>query len=141
MIPLPGSAPAQPSRDDGETAALRVSYSAPRTGLTVLTVRGEVDTLTAPRLGAALDELLATGDDDLAVDLDGVSFLASGGLGVLIDAARRTTRAQRRLFVVATGRAVLRPLEVTGSAQLFTVLPDQDRIPEPGVPAAGPGTT
>lgn len=135
MIPLPGSAPAQPSRDDGETADLGVTFSAPRPGLTVLTVRGEIDTLTAPRLGTALDELLDVAGDDLAVDLQGVTFLASSGLGVLIHVARRADRDGRRLFVVATGRAVLRPLEVTGSAQLFTVVDDPDRIPGPGVAA------
>ncbi|ANY07925.1 hypothetical protein AFB00_18290 [Pseudonocardia sp. HH130630-07] len=150
MIPLPGSAPpsrgdsvdptagptADPSVDpcDG-TTELGVSFSSPRGGLTVLTVSGEVDTLTAPRLGIALDELLdRPGDDagrDVAVDLEGVTFLASSGLGVLIHTARRAARDDRRLFVVATNRAVLRPLEVTGSAQLFTVLHDRDGIPGP----------
>ncbi|WP_068800421.1 STAS domain-containing protein [Pseudonocardia sp. HH130630-07] len=112
-----------------------MSFSSPRGGLTVLTVSGEVDTLTAPRLGIALDELLdRPGDDagrDVAVDLEGVTFLASSGLGVLIHTARRAARDDRRLFVVATNRAVLRPLEVTGSAQLFTVLHDRDGIPGP----------
>ncbi|MBN9735479.1 anti-sigma factor antagonist [Pseudonocardia sp. P1] len=114
-----------------------MTFSSPRRGLTVLTVRGEVDTLTAPRLGVALDELLdrpanGDGDDrDVAVDLEGVTFLASSGLGVLIHTARRAARDDRRLYVVATNRAVLRPLEVTGSAQLFTVLADQTGIPGP----------
>ncbi|ALL78119.1 Anti-sigma F factor antagonist (spoIIAA-2), Anti-sigma B factor antagonist RsbV [Pseudonocardia sp. Ae168_Ps1] len=140
MIPLPGSPP--PSRGDGvehpdDSADLGVTFSSPRRGLTVLTVRGEVDTLTAPRLGVALDELLdrpanGDGDDrDVAVDLEGVTFLASSGLGVLIHTARRAARDDRRLYVVATNRAVLRPLEVTGSAQLFTVLADQTGIPGP----------
>lgn len=140
VITLPGSAPAQPSRGDGDaeldpadSAHLGVRLSSPRSGLTVLTVRGEVDTLTAPCLETALDELLNLPPDgdgrDLAVDLEGVTFLASSGLGVLIHTARRAARDGRRLFVVATNRAVLRPLEVTGSAQLFTVLPDQEGIP------------
>lgn len=111
---------------------LGVSVSSPRSGLTVLTVRGEVDALTAPRLGTALDELMGSpGDHRVALDLEGVTFLASSGLGVLIDTARRAARADRTLFVVATARAVLRPLEVTGSAQLFTVVPDLAAIPGP----------
>ncbi|MFP5070072.1 STAS domain-containing protein [Pseudonocardia nantongensis] len=114
-----------------------MAFATPRTGLTVLIVRGEVDTLTAPRLGTALHDLLDTPGDDLAVDLAGVTFLASSGLGALIRTARRAADDDRRLFVVATGRAVLRPLEVTGTAQLFTVLPGQNRIPGPGVPAGG----
>ncbi|MEQ3554212.1 STAS domain-containing protein [Pseudonocardia nematodicida] len=136
MIPLPGSTAAQPSRDDGGptgTADLDVSFSAPRGGLTVLTVRGEVDTLTAPRLGVALDELLDDGapGGSIAVDLEAVTFLASSGLGVLIHTARRAARDGKQLYVVATNRAVLRPLEVTGSAQLFTLVADRDQIPGP----------
>ncbi|WP_222131205.1 STAS domain-containing protein [Pseudonocardia sp. C8] len=138
MIPLPRSA--SPAHEDGAdqpdpTTSLDVSMSTPRGGLTVLTVRGEVDTLTAPRLGGALDELLARPRDGdgraIVVDLEGVTFLASSGLGVLIHTARQAAREGRRLFVVATNRAVLRPLEVTGSAQLFTVLPDRSDIPCP----------
>ena len=137
VIPLPGSAPAEPSRGDGAPdqdllVDLGVAVSSPRAGLTVLTVRGEVDALTAPRLATALDELMSGPDDHrVALDLQGVTFLASSGLGVLIDTARRAARDDRTLFVVATARAVLRPLEVTGSAQLFTVVPDLTAIPGP----------
>lgn len=137
VIPLPGSAPAQPPREDGTRAQdvnvdLGLSQSCPHPTLTVLAVRGEVDALTAPRLAAALDELLdGAGEREIAVDLEGVTFLASSGLGVLIDTARRAARDDRRLFVVAANRAVLRPLEVTGSAQLFTVVPDRSGIPGP----------
>ncbi|WP_308252470.1 STAS domain-containing protein [Pseudonocardia sp. KRD291] len=105
------------------------ALSAPREGLTLLTVRGEVDTLTSPQLGTALDALLAVETGELAIDLDGVTFLASSGLGVLINAARRAARGQRTLHVVASSRAVLRPLEVTGSAQLFTVVRSLDEVP------------
>ncbi|BBG00243.1 MULTISPECIES: STAS domain-containing protein [Pseudonocardia] len=139
MIPLPGSTPAQPSRDDGEPAGqhaalpggLKLSFSSPRSDLTVLSVSGEIDTLTAPHLGAALDDLLERADRQIAIDLEGVTFLASSGLGALIHTARQAARDDRRLFVVATSRAVLRPLEVTGSAQLFTVVGDRAGIPGP----------
>lgn len=127
MITLLGSASAQPD-DAGELSA---SLSTPRTGLALLTVTGEIDTLTAPQLSTALDELLAVADGDLAVDLDGVTFLASSGLGVLIHAAREATRRRRLLYVVASNRAVLRPLEVTGSSQLFTIIPGLDDVPDP----------
>ena len=61
--------------------------------------------------------------------IDGIRRSILGSESRLIHTARRAARDGRRLFVVATNRAVLRPLEVTGSAQLFTVLPDQEGIP------------
>lgn len=126
MIALPGSKSAHHPEDPGDVGA---ALSSPREGLTLLTVRGEVDTLTAPRLSTALDHLLAVRTGELAIDLDGVTFLASSGLGVLINAARRAARGQQTLHVVASSRAVLRPLEVTGSAQLFTVVRGLDEVP------------
>ena len=112
-----------------------VSLSTPREGLTLLTVRGEVDTLTSPQLSTALEDLLAVSTGELAVDLDGVTFLASSGRGVLINAARCAARGRRTLHVVASNRAVLRPLEVTGSAQLFTVVRNVEEVPRCEVPS------
>ena len=125
VITLLGSASAQPE----EAGDLRASLSTPRTGLSLLTVSGEIDTLTAPQLATALDELLAVADGDLAIDLDGGTCLASSGLGVLIHAARDTARRGRMLYVVASARAVLRPLEVTVSSQLFTIVPGVGDVP------------
>jgi anti-sigma B factor antagonist len=127
VITLLGSASAQPE----ESGDLSASLSTPRTGLSLLTVSGEIDTLTAPQLSTALDELLAVTEGDLAVDLDGVTFLASSGLGVLIHSARDAARRNRMLYVVASNRAVLRPLEVTGSSQLFTIIAGLDDVPDP----------
>ena len=45
---------------------------------------GDVDAHTAPELRAHLLELLRSGDRHLVVDLDGVEFMDSSGLGVLV---------------------------------------------------------
>jgi anti-sigma B factor antagonist len=96
--------------------------SRPRPEVVLLTVDGELDTLTAPRLGtdlsAALDTALADGAA-LVVDLSEVTFLASSGLAVLVDGARRARAAARRVHLVVASRAVSRPLEVTGADALF----------------------
>ncbi|RZT84344.1 anti-sigma B factor antagonist [Pseudonocardia sediminis] len=133
VITLLGSASAHQPDEPGDVGA---ALSVPRDGLTLLTVSGEVDTLTSPQLSTALDDLLAVETGDLAIDLDGVTFLASSGLGVLINAARRASRGRRTLHVVASSRAVLRPLEVTGSAQLFTVVRSLDEVPRCEVPSS-----
>jgi anti-sigma B factor antagonist len=109
--------------------ALGVQISEPRPGMALLTVRGELDTLTAPELDGALREL-QTRPGAPVVDLSGVTFLASSGLAALIQAAHRAEDSpderRRRVRLVVTSRAVLRPLEVTGSDQLFTLHTDLD---------------
>ena len=53
---------------------------------TVLAVKGEVDVYTAPRLREKLVELVSQGKHQIVVDLEGVDFLDSTGLGVLVGA-------------------------------------------------------
>jgi anti-sigma B factor antagonist len=113
--------PADPTRAGGP---LDVALTRPLTGTAVLAVRGELDMLTAPELETALSALLATAEPRLVVDLSAVTFLASRGLATLLRAARRAEESGRALHLVVTSRAVLRPLEVTGSDQLFTLHPD-----------------
>jgi anti-sigma B factor antagonist len=75
---------------------------------------GEIDSTTAPLLSQHLTELLDTQVRELTVDLRGVSFLDSAGLCVLATAHRRAVRQDVRLRVLASSRAVVRPLQITG---------------------------
>lgn len=103
----------------GRAGALSATLSSPAPDVRLLTVAGEVDTLTAPRLADGLTGLLDDEHSTPVVDLADVAFLASSGLAVLIRAAHRATEQGRPLHLVATSRAVTRPLEVTGSDRLF----------------------
>jgi anti-sigma B factor antagonist len=75
---------------------------------------GEIDSTTAPLLNQHLTELLDGQVRELTVDLRGVSFLDSAGLCVLATAHRRAVRQDVRLRVLASSRAVVRPLQITG---------------------------
>ena len=84
----------------------------------VLTVAGEIDTLTAPALRTHLDEHL--GEVDLLVlDLSEVTFLGSAGLAVLVTAKDEADRLRRRFRLVPGSRIVVRALEATGLLTLF----------------------
>jgi anti-sigma B factor antagonist len=56
---------------------------------------------------------------ELTVDLTAVSFLDSAGLCVLAAAHRRAAAQQVGLRVLASSRAVVRPLQITGLWQLL----------------------
>jgi len=75
---------------------------------------GEIDSTTAPLLSQHLTELLDSQVRELTVDLRSVSFLDSAGLCVLATAHRRAVRQDVRLRVLASSRAVVRPLQITG---------------------------
>ncbi|MGW7533912.1 STAS domain-containing protein [Amycolatopsis sp. NPDC054798] len=88
----------------------------------VLTVRGEVDMVTAPLLTAAVDEALAAAPPVLVVDLAAVEFLASAGLTALVTMTQDRA-AGAVLRIVASGRATLRPIQLTGLEQSLPLYP------------------
>jgi anti-sigma B factor antagonist len=85
----------------------------------VITVTGEIDTLTAPTLTAALRTQL-TAAQVVVVDLDGVEFLGSAGLSALFEAHVRAAEENRTLRLVCHSRIANRALEVTKLRDRFT---------------------
>src|SRR5262249_47815332 len=57
-------------------------------GWNVLSVTGEVDAYTSPMLRDRLSRIMAGGQYRIVVDLEGVGFMDSTGLGVLVSALK-----------------------------------------------------
>ena len=100
----------------GELVTIDVSVTGPAT---VVTAAGEIDSTSAPLLRQHLEALLDGDVRELTVDLGQVSFLDSAGLCVLATAHRRAVRQDVRLRVLASSRAVIRPLQITGLWELL----------------------
>jgi anti-anti-sigma factor len=69
-------------------------------GRPALTVRGELDLATAPRLASAVDEELAAAPAALVIDLGPTIFLDSSGARQLVLAARKAKDADVELHVI-----------------------------------------
>ena len=91
---------------------------APTSGGVVL--KGEIDVYTAPTLADWLEPLQGAGSD-VSIDLAGVGFIDSIGLGVLIDAHRRAVETGRRLVLARPSPAVVRLIEISGLADHLTL--------------------
>ena len=91
---------------------------------TMISVSGEIDSTTAPGLRSCLLEVLdRPGTTTVEVDLTGVTFLDSAGLSALATAHRAAEAGGRTLRMrVGSTRAVVRPLEITGLWDVFTVI-------------------
>jgi anti-sigma B factor antagonist len=106
-------------------APLLISVDRPRPDVVVVRLRGDLDLLTAPLLREALRPLIHE-PGTVLVNLTGVGFLGSAGLAELAGAQDGATGNGARLALVASGRAVVRPLEVTGLAELFQIFDSED---------------
>jgi len=98
---------------------LRITVEQTRPDLAVVSLRGDLDLLTAPVLHERLWPLLDKAERTVLVDLGDVGFLGSAGLAELAAAHDLATRHGARIVLVASARTVLRPLEVTGLNTLF----------------------
>lgn len=95
-----------------------------RNGFAVLSVRGEVDVYTAPRLRERLVEMVSQGHYQVVVDLEGVDFLDSTGLGVLVGGLKRLRSHDGDLKLVCTQRRILKVFEITGLTKVFEIFDD-----------------
>ena len=90
-------------------------------GYTVVSPQGEIDFATGPQLKDALTELLVAGEVNLVVDLLGVDFIESTGLGALIGGRRRAYALKGSLVLVCTEDQMLKIFRITGLDKVFAI--------------------
>lgn len=102
--------------------AVELEVGNPAGDVTVLSVAGEVDMLSAPALRAAVSTNLAD-KGTFVLDMSRVTFLGSAGLAVLVEGLQQSRRRGIAFRIVASDRAVTRPLVATGLGDVFDVHP------------------
>jgi anti-sigma B factor antagonist len=80
-------------------------------GIAVLAISGEIDIATAPTVEHAIAEVLAEDPPSLIIDLLGVRFLASTGVGILVNTRDKFVDFDR-FSVVAQGRMTRRIIQL-----------------------------
>ena len=103
-------------------------------GKVVISIEGELDLSTAPRLERMLSDARDAGHRPLIVDLSFCKFIDSTALRVLNDVNRSLDRA--RLVIVTEQINILRILELSGMDGAFAIFPTLDSALEPGGTAA-----
>jgi anti-sigma B factor antagonist len=84
-------------------------------GISVVTLRGEIDAFSAPSLREDLRVLVEErGVRTLVIDLSAVTFLDSSGLGAIVGTLRRLRERDGQLHVVQPDSAASRIFEHTG---------------------------
>jgi anti-sigma B factor antagonist len=89
----------------------------------VAVVTGELDFGTTPGLVDALRDQPPSGAS-LVLDLAGVAFCDSSGLGAMISLYKAAARTGGRLYLTGVGPQVASAIAVTSLDQLFLVRPD-----------------
>lgn len=95
-------------------------------GRSVVIVGGEIDVYTAPRLRDQLVDLVDSGSYHIVVDMRGVEFLDSTGLGVLVGGLKRVGQHEGSLRLVCSQERILKIFRITGLTKVFPIYESVD---------------
>lgn len=91
---------------------------------TVLAVHGEIDMASAPAVRRAVMDLVGDGVRWLVLDLSGVGFVDSTGLGVLVGALKRVNAESGDMTIVCDRENVLELFAMTRLTNVFRIHAD-----------------
>jgi anti-anti-sigma factor len=90
-------------------------------GITILEVKGRIDSTTAPALGQKLNDSLATRERRLVLDLRQLEYISSAGFRVLLLAARRAEDAGSRFVLCSITGKVRQLFDLGGFLDLVPI--------------------
>ena len=82
-------------------------------------LQGRLDTMTAPQLEQELKSCLG-GVKELTLDLEGLEYISSAGLRVLLS-AQKTMNKQGTMKVIHANEMIMEIFEVTGFADILNI--------------------
>ena len=90
-------------------------------GRAIVSVGGEIDVYTAPKLRDRITELVGDGTYHIVIDLEAVEFLDSTGLGVLVGGLKKVRAHDGSLELVCSQDRLLKIFRITGLAKVFVI--------------------
>ena len=95
-------------------------------GATVIEAQGRLDMVAAPQLKALVQSAVRSAQVPIVVELSGVQFMDSTGLGALISGLRTTREAGSDLRIAGATAQVLAVLELTKINRVIRPYPSVD---------------
>ena len=99
--------------------ALEVETRTADNGITVVAPTGRLDVACAPALKEAISEVVKNGPPRIVIDMEGVSFVDSTGLGSVISALKQVRGSQGELRLAAPNQQARVVLELTTLDRVF----------------------
>jgi anti-sigma B factor antagonist len=87
--------------------------------ISVMKVKGRVDSATAPELDFALSKLLTDGRNKIVLNLQGVDFLSSAGLRAMVKALKGAQGTGGDLRLASVSEPIEVILRTVGMMQMF----------------------
>jgi len=93
-------------------------------GVTVLSLKGSIDAMTAPKITEHIQGQIAKGNIKLVADLAGVDYTSSAGLRVMLGAIKDTRAQGGDLRLTGVQPDVLKVLNLSGFTNILKLFDD-----------------
>ncbi len=91
----------------------------------IVSVSGRIDGSTYKDLETILNELIDQNKSEIVLDLEGVVYISSVGLRVLLATQKKVLPRKGGLKLVSLQPFVIEVFEMTGFTRLFSIYPNQ----------------
>jgi anti-sigma B factor antagonist len=92
----------------------------------VIEVQGEIDVYTSPRVKEIVTELIEKGNYNLIINLEGVRYIDSTGLGILIGALKRVREKDGCINLVCNNPQIKKIFNITGLVKIFGIFKSEE---------------
>ena len=96
-----------------------------RQSVSVMKVRGRIDSETAPELDDALTKLLQDKHNQIVLNLQGVDYMSSAGLRAIVKAYQSAKKSGGNLFLASVSEPVEVILRTVGMMQMLQMYPTE----------------
>lgn len=97
---------------------------------TILDMSGEIDVYTAPKFKEVVNQIINSGQKDLIVNMQHVSYMDSSGFGTLLSATKRLRPDGGTVNLVACNNSIDRMLHITRLNTVFNTYRTIDEVIE-----------
>jgi anti-anti-sigma factor len=94
--------------------------------ITVLSLKGSIDAMTAPKITMYIHELVAKSNTKLVADFSGVDYTSSAGLRVLLGAIKETRAQGGDMRLTGVQPDVYKVLNLSGFTNILKLFDDLD---------------
>jgi anti-sigma B factor antagonist len=92
----------------------------------VIEVQGEIDVYTSPRVKESINDLIEKGNYNLVINLEGVRYIDSTGLGVLIGALKKVREHNGRIILICNNPQIKKIFNITGLVKIFEIFKTEE---------------
>jgi anti-sigma B factor antagonist len=97
-------------------------------GTPVLDLNGEVDSYNSPKLRERMVNLIDDGQSNLVINLSGVDYIDSTGLGTLVGGLKRASEKGGAIQIICPNEQIYKVFSITGLVKVFKIFDNEQAV-------------